>query len=103
MENPTAYRKSQKAYGQRLKHQMITAYGGKCTCCGEAEPAFLTIEHTKGDGKAHRAACGASEGVWRDLRRRGWPKDGYTVFCFNCNIASARGRTCPHQKARVTP
>jgi hypothetical protein len=31
-----------------------------------------------------------------DLKRQGWPKDGYTVLCLNCNIAKGATGTCPH-------
>ncbi len=54
-----------------------------------------------GDGKAHRLQFGErgnSDGVVRDLKRRGWPKDGYTILCFNCNMGKAvNGGICPHQ------
>lgn len=77
---------------------MLDAYGGKCSCCGEAEHRFLTLEHVNRDGGKHRAAVGKSAlTVYMDLKRRGWPKDGYTVFCWNCNMATRYGEPCPHR------
>lgn len=89
-----------KAWHARIKAEMFDAYGHKCACCGEAEIEFLTLEHTRGDGKAHRKAVGASR-VYFDLKKRGWPTEGYAILCMNCNFASRGGRTCPHARARV--
>lgn len=80
---------------------MIAAYGGACTCCSEPRPEFLSLEHTAGDGAAHRAKVGRNgQAQLVDLKRRGWPKDGYTVLCFNCNIAKGAHGQCPHQVER---
>lgn len=89
-----------KRRNRRLKLEMLQAYGPNCACCGEAHIEFLTLEHLNGDGKAHRREVGAS-GVYADLKRRGWPRDGYTVLCMNCNWASRGGRTCPHTWMRT--
>ncbi len=80
-----------------LKCEMIEAYGGKCSCCGEKELAFLTLEHTNGDGAEHRRQLKHPNKVYTDLKRRGWPKDGYDVLCFNCNCSTAGGKICPHK------
>jgi hypothetical protein len=97
------YRQVKHRCDEKLKTEMIRAYGGRCTCCGEARMVFLTIEHTKRDGAAHRSALGNGGGasVWRDLRKRGWPKEGFTILCWNCNMATRFGAECPH-KAAVT-
>jgi len=78
---------------------MVAAYGGHCACprCPETNPAFLTLEHLNGTGKAHRAKVGRH--AYADLRRRGWPKEGYTLLCWNCNAMTRFGRTCPHEIA----
>ena len=81
---------------KRLREEFLTAYGGRCTCCGETVPEFLTLEHKNGDGKAHRAAHGGM-GVIYDLKNRGWPKNGYTILCRNCNYAVRDGKICPHK------
>src|SRR5260221_6067810 len=78
--------------------ELVAAYGGRCSCprCPETNPAFLTLEHLNGAGKAHRAKVGSH--AYTDLRRRGWPKDGYTLLCWNCNAMTRFGRTCPHME-----
>lgn len=87
-----------------VKAEMIAAYGGRCLCCGESEPRFLTIEHTNRDGAEHRKRLSKSRSsgliIWLDLKRRGWPKDGFSVLCWNCNLATKNGDPCPHEVAR---
>jgi hypothetical protein len=48
-----------------------------------------------GDGKTHRLKVGSH--VYADLRRRGFPQEGYRLLCWNCNSATRFGRTCPHE------
>ena len=77
-----------------IKTELVSAYGGKCTCCGENEIRFLTIEHLNRDGQKHRKAVG---NVYRDLKKRGYPKDGFTILCMNCNFSERLGEPCPHK------
>lgn len=79
----------------------IAIYGGKCSCCGEDEPEFLTLEHLKGyDGPRHGRARKRLTGVkaFAYLKARDWPKDGYTILCFNCNCAKGKLGYCPPQR-----
>lgn len=100
--DPEKYREEARRRGagirKRLRDQLVEAYGGRCSCprCPEVNPAFLTLEHVNGDGKAHRAKVGSHS--YTDLRRRGWPKDGFTLLCWNCNAATRFGRICPHME-----
>lgn len=86
-----------KQWRKQLKAEMFEAYGNKCSCCGETEPRFLTLEHTRRDGAQHRKAVGGFFQVYTDLKRRGWPTDGYTLLCWNCNCATRYGEPCPHR------
>ena len=99
--DPEAHRRGVYASNDKLRREFLEAYGGHCTCCGEAERGFLTLEHLNGSGKAHRKQCGGKYilRMLADLRRRGWPKDGYTILCFNCNCAKSRFGSCPHKQA----
>jgi hypothetical protein len=76
---------------------VLAGYGGKCACCGEADPRFLTIDHINGDGRLHREALGRGSGrVWLDILKRGFPPE-YQVLCYNCNSGrSINGGICPH-------
>src|SRR3990172_5592270 len=81
----------------KMKLQAIVAYGGKCECCGEAEPAFLTIDHIDGSGQADRAIKGIGYKFLSALRELGWPKENYRLLCMNCNFARRFGKRCPHE------
>jgi len=78
------------------KAEMVSAYGGRCECCGETEITFLSLDHVLGGGTQHRKAVGNGR-ILRDLRDAGWPKGGYRVLCMNCQFGYRFGRTCPHQ------
>lgn len=91
----------QRRYNARIKLLTIEAYGGRCACCGEANPVFLTIDHANNDGAAHRGATRASgNALYQLLKQEGWPKDrGLRVLCFNCNCGRAvNGGVCPHEE-----
>ena len=91
-------RESQARTRKRNRDELVQAYGGKCTCpkCPETNPAFLTLEHVNGSGKEHRKVVGSH--AYADLRKRGWPKDGFTLLCWNCNAMTRFGRPCPHME-----
>jgi hypothetical protein len=89
-------RESQARARAQRRVELIEAYGGKCACprCPETNQAFLTLEHVNRDGGAHRIK--ARSHTYEDLRRQGFPRDGYTLLCWNCNAATRFGRPCPH-------
>jgi hypothetical protein len=87
-----------KAYLAELRTPMLDAYGNKCACCGETTPEFLTIDHIANDGKAHRNAMkGGTMALYRFLRDRGYPREGFQLLCWNCNCAKYMHGRCPHQ------
>lgn len=90
-------RRSAATYRRDLRDEMIAAYGRQCSCCGVKIKEFLTLEHRNFDGAAHRAAVGRNaQAQILDLKKRGWPQDGYTLLCFCCNLASYHHGSCPH-------
>ena len=101
-DDPEKYRAEAKAAQarsrKRVRDQMVDAYGGKCACprCPETNPAFLTLEHVDRSGKQHRAEVGSH--TYADLRRRGWPQEGFTLLCWNCNAMTRFGKPCPHME-----
>ena len=102
--NPVWYARSRdkrRLWEAKLRFAMITAYGSTCACCGELEPAFLTLDHIGGGGAKHRAEKGQSTGTYLDLRKRGWPKDKYQLLCMNCNWVTRLGAPCPHVEKRA--
>ena len=85
--------------GQRLKSEVLKAYGGVCQCCAESNPNFLTIDHVEGGGTKHRDSISGK--IYRWLKARKFPP-GFQVLCFNCNCGRAvNGGICPHALVRA--
>jgi hypothetical protein len=89
-------RKYQREYNKGLRRATLEAYGGVCTCCGEAQEAFLEIHHENGGGGEHRASLSTSMDLW--LKKEGYPT-GFTLLCANCHTAITQRGYCPHQAA----
>lgn len=74
-------------------------FGPDCVCCGESDPAFLTLDHINDDGNMQRRANSVNFDYASTLsrfRRNGWPDD-LQVMCMNCNLGKERnGGVCPH-------
>jgi len=86
---------------RQTKLKVLTALGGKCACCGEATPEFLTLDHINGDGAEHRKrltghARASSVRIYREVLRMGCPPDQFQVLCWNCNCAIGLWGFCPH-------
>lgn len=93
------FREKNRRHTQKLKREVIDAYGGRCSCCGELEIVFLTIDHINGGGKKQRSEVGGfGKKFYLWLKRNNYPKDEFQVLCLNCNFAKGKtGRICPHQ------
>ena len=93
-------RNNQKALLKRrkLRKDIIQAYGGKCVCCGEAEEAFLVIDHIDGGGTKERREPGKGGVAFYWFLKTNCFPEGYQVLCANCNMAKERLEGCPHQK-----
>jgi hypothetical protein len=89
-----------RCFGKReraqLKLDMIEALGGKCACCGESHPFFLSLDHVSNDGAMYREKYNEQQ-IYRLARREGWPKDKYQLLCMNCNFAKGHFGECPHK------
>jgi hypothetical protein len=94
--NPVRARAFQKKYREQVKAEVFAFYGGSCSCCGEDELAFLTIDHIVPVRSRTRTRAGSS--FYYKLKMEGFPP-GYQVLCFNCNCAKRTNPVCPH-KAR---
>jgi len=107
-EELAAFRKKESSKTKRLisilKEEVYAAYGGyKCSCCGETEPMFLTVDHINNDGASHRKSLspnGHSVGsarIYRWLKNNGYP-EGFQILCMNCQFGRKHNNgTCPHQ------
>lgn len=92
-----------KEYTLKLRNEVYAAYGGKCACCGESNPLFLTIDHVNGGGIKHRKQLNSkgrnsvNRNFYLLVRNEGYPSD-YQLLCFNCNMGRARNNgICPHK------
>ncbi len=80
-----------KAYGRKMKIEVISAYSqGECKCvsCGESRLDCLSIDHVNNDGYKHRKAIGLTGGgsrFYRWLKNNNFPL-GYQVLCMNCQF-----------------
>lgn len=84
-------------YLRRLKSRVITEYGGKCICCGESEPLFLTIDHINGNGNVQRKNS-KTRRIYNWLEKHRYPKNEYRLLCYNCNCGrQINNGVCPHQ------
>lgn len=80
------------------------SYGGKCSCCGETNSKFFTIDHVNNDGHIQRKEGIYTSGsqFYRDIIKQNFPPI-YQILCFNCNLGRARnGGVCPHQEGSET-
>lgn len=94
--NPDVIRATVRRSKRSLRLEILSVYGHKCVCCGEQREPFLTIEHLNKDGGKHRRSVNGE--VYRDIKKRGFPKDSYTILCWNCNCSTRFGKICPHKQ-----
>jgi hypothetical protein len=90
-------RAEKRAYRHAIRAEGLAAYGGKCSCCGEEIQNFLTIEHLVARDPNILKHKQRGHNEWLRLKRMGWPKDDYTILCFNCNSAKGIYGECPHK------
>lgn len=94
-------RMSRKRYYEKWKKIVFDRYGNECSCCGEAEPKFLTIDHVNDDGAEHRKEVSAGIVLFRWLVANDFPET-FRILCFNCNSGRYHnGGVCPHEMSRL--
>ena len=79
-----------------IRQRVFNGYGGKCSCCGETERAFLSIDHVNNDGAKERREKTGGYGFLSRIVKENFPPR-YQILCFNCNWAKSHGG-CPHIK-----
>lgn len=105
--NAEKHREWSKAYHRRrmqeAKQKVFAHFGEQCACCGEADIAFLTIDHVNNDGHLHRNEI-KSQRFYEWLVRNDFQSDyDLQTLCFNCNFAKRyNGGVCPHQERSET-
>lgn len=101
-QSPAKNRERCRKWHHRNKKLVLDHYSNgsaRCSCCGETELVFLTLDHTDGLGAKHRKEIfGAGTGgaaIYRWVIKNGFP-DLFRVLCFNCNFAFHTLGSCPH-------
>jgi len=89
---PRINRKGGKWY-QNIKLRVTEKMGGRCECCGEDNPYFLTVEHENGDGREERKKLGGTKGVLKKIDKLD-NTIGYKLLCYNCNCALGHHGYC---------
>lgn len=84
-----------KVYRWNTKIEIIKGYGGKCKCCGEKRPEFLTIDHINNDGKKDRTRYSGYQ-FYQWIKKNKFPKS-LQLLCFNCNSSFGLFGYCPHR------
>ena len=105
-EHPERAKKATLRSRRKLRIEVLGHYSGgtpKCSCCGEENIEFLTIDHINGHGNEDRRQkkTGGGTEFWRWLKKH-WYPEGFQVLCFNCNIARywSPDGVCPHKKVK---
>lgn len=82
----------QEAFAKdKLRLEMVEAYGGKCQHCPECDPLVLQLDHINDDPDEEYAifkTSGSRGGyrLYRHLKKQNWPKDRFQLLCANCNL-----------------
>jgi len=94
-ERYNGYARNQR---QRIKSGVINLYGGRCKCCGETNPFFLTLDHVLNDGAKHRLKMGRpNDKIYRSIFRGGKQIREFQILCANCNLGKYWNKgVCPH-------
>lgn len=80
----------------RAKLRFISMYGGKCACCGEDDPRFLSLDHIASDGSTHRKELADNQIMAQAITE--YQPARFQILCYNCNCGrSANKGVCPHK------
>lgn len=85
------------------KIKTIALYGGRCSCCGEIRPEFLSLDHIFGGGRAERDQR-REEGKepnnqhhYERIAKSGVQDSRFRILCHNCNQVYGIFGHCPHE------
>lgn len=73
-------------YRDRIRLEMVQAYGGACCECGEDDPIVLVLDHINDDGQVDKKLGLGGFKAYMALRKQGWPKTRHQLMCHNCNF-----------------
>ena len=88
--------KKNKERRDKIRNEVLLAYGGRCECCGENNLGFLSI-YPKNDEEKETTIN--VQRLRARLKRLGFP-DEYEVLCKNCRFSIVRIGFCEHNPTR---
>lgn len=99
-KNPETWRAIEQRARRRqylaVREALFAIYGHACSCCGEKNKGFLTLDHVMNDGHLERRGQKTGIPVYRRAIRENDPKR-WQILCWNCNCGRAKnGGICPH-------
>lgn len=100
LAHPDRIKANRYATRDKLRTDVLNAYGHKCQCCGITTKEFLAIDHINGGGAEHRrslAKKASAQTMYTWLRKNNYP-EGFQILCHNCNAAKSYYGGCPHVK-----
>ena len=106
LKNKSIINEKQRVYANSRRRsdreEVLIKYGGnppKCSCCGESEKIFLTLDHVYGNGNKHKNEIGVKgTGLYIWAKQNNFPLI-FKVLCFNCNCGKYRNKgICPHEE-----
>lgn len=99
-DNPDKVKLNRQSTRNKLRLDVLNAYGHKCKCCGEERSEFLAIDHIFGGGNQHRKTLhpkASAQTLYTWLRKNNYPKE-FQILCHNCNSAKEYYKICPHHR-----
>jgi len=89
-----------KLYYDKYKDIVFSHYGNVCSCCGESEILFLSIDHTNNDGHLDTNSNNKKVNgrhLYPKIAKLGFP-NRYQLLCMNCNFGKRMNNgVCPHK------
>lgn len=109
LERNRKWRKTPKAIESRrekakenylkLREKFFEMYGKFCSCCGESQPEFLSLEHKQGQPVGRKNKENTLQATKRAVSE--YRPDLFEVLCHNCNQAQKFGAVCPHKRIEI--
>jgi hypothetical protein len=77
---------------ERLRVEVLAAYGARCSCCGTTYEPHLTLDHVEGGGTRERKERKGTN-LYRVARQEGFPPR-FQILCWNCNWTKHKHGAC---------
>lgn len=96
--DPARQAEYRKTFFRAIKDRAYAILGEVCSCCGEQDRRFLTLDHVHNDGyKDKKRRQNLTYLMYREVAVDG-VVGKYQILCWNCNCGKrVNGGICPHQ------